>query len=272
MPTAQVLFSRRMYDARSATYDKSWHPLHAAKYIQWARPQPGQHILDLACGTGLITLLAKQAVGPTGTVTGVDISTSMLSVAKEKAELNVDWLDWDISDLDHARAQGKVRNDYDLIMCATALVLLQDPPKAIAQWASLLKPGGRMITDVPTESTQMEGFAFEEVGKQLGIEVPFCRSWASGPRCLKQRFLEAGLEIEDAWRAEGYNGGRAYQAGAAGERFDEMVEHEAWAAFREDGVRPRARKVFIDFYEARKGEDGMVREEDAFYVAIGRKP
>lgn len=48
-------------------------------------PQPGQHILDLACGTGLVTLLAKRASGTTGTVTGVDISTSMMAVGIEKA-------------------------------------------------------------------------------------------------------------------------------------------------------------------------------------------
>lgn len=110
-------------------------------------------------------------------------------------------LQWNISDLDHAKAQEKVRNDYDLITCATALVLLQDPPKAIVQWASLLRPGGRMVTDVPTENTQIEVFVFEEVGAQLGINVPYHRSWVSGPRSLRQLFLQTGLEIERAWRA-----------------------------------------------------------------------
>ena len=66
MPTDQVLAAQRIYNANSAVYDDSWHPALAADCIAWTCPLPGQRVLDLACGTGLVSLLAKRVVGPTG--------------------------------------------------------------------------------------------------------------------------------------------------------------------------------------------------------------
>ena len=42
----------------------------------------GEHVLDLACGTGVVTRLAAERVGPTGAVAGLDINPAMLSVAR----------------------------------------------------------------------------------------------------------------------------------------------------------------------------------------------
>ncbi len=112
MPIAQDLSSRRMYDTHSINYDNSGHPLHAAKYIRRAQPHTGQHNLDPAHRINLITLLVKQAIGPTdtvtGAVTGTRNSSGMMAVAKGKTEnegLVVRWLDCSISDLDQAESQ-----------------------------------------------------------------------------------------------------------------------------------------------------------------------
>ncbi|MCJ1458911.1 hypothetical protein MMC28_009287 [Mycoblastus sanguinarius] len=274
MPTSQVLFSQRMYDARSSNYDSSWHPIHALNYIKWTQPQPGQRILDLACGTGLVSLPAKRTVGPDGTVTAVDVSTGMMAVGKEKARkegLEIEWVEWDIGDLDNAQKQGKIGEDYDIITCSSALVLLQDPGRAIRQWVGLLKKDGKIITDVPTENTMIEGLAFEEVGLELGIELPGRRCWVTGLKSLKRLFEDAGLEIVRAWEADGYDGSAQYKGGTAGESFGKCIKSEAWAAFGKDGVREKAREAFVRRVEARMAGDRVVREEDAFYVVVGRK-
>ena len=44
--------------------------------------QPGEHILDVACGTGVVSRRAAQAVSPTGAVTGLDVNEGMLSMAR----------------------------------------------------------------------------------------------------------------------------------------------------------------------------------------------
>ena len=57
---------------------------HAAitrSLIEWAAPVPGEHVLDLGCGTGTTTLLLAERVGRLGRVTGIDLSAPMLNVA-----------------------------------------------------------------------------------------------------------------------------------------------------------------------------------------------
>ena len=266
--------SKQIYDARSPKYSESWHPEHAANYITWTQPKQGQHVLDLACGTGLVSIPAKQVVGPTGTVTAVDVSTGMMSIGKENAgkeALDIEWLEWDMSDMSSAKEQGKIRDNYDLITCATALVLLDDPLSAIKQWKDLLKPGGRMITDTPTEKTAPEGMIFEEIGKELGIEQPSRRLWVKDDRSLEKLFVDAGLEIERSWKAPGYVPGKEYQADEAGEIFDKWTGQYFCRLFGDVDVRERARKMFVEKFEATKEMGGVVRGKDAFYMVIGRK-
>ena len=49
-----------MYDARSDVYDQNMvHVEQARDFINWAQLKPGHSLLDLACGTGLVTIAAK---------------------------------------------------------------------------------------------------------------------------------------------------------------------------------------------------------------------
>ena len=85
-----ALTSRTIYNARSDYYDDSYHPHHVLNTyngpnIQWAYPQPGQHILDLACGKGLVALAANPAVGLAGTVIAIAISDGIIELDKQKA-------------------------------------------------------------------------------------------------------------------------------------------------------------------------------------------
>jgi SAM-dependent methyltransferase len=50
--------------------------------IERAAPGPGEQVLDLACGTGIVTRQVAPLVGETGKVVGVDISPDMLAVAR----------------------------------------------------------------------------------------------------------------------------------------------------------------------------------------------
>src|SRR5512134_1236449 len=54
----------------------------ATDLVTLAALKPGERVLDVACGTGAVTRLAAQRVGPTGTVTGLDFTPGMLAVAR----------------------------------------------------------------------------------------------------------------------------------------------------------------------------------------------
>lgn len=153
------------------------------------------------------------------------------------------------------------------------MILVEDPRKAIKQWATLLKPGGRLITDVPTEPTSIEGIIFEDLGRELDIEAPYRRGWVTGSDSLKGAFERGGLEIQRAWRAEGTETATAVVGDAeqVGESFDTLVEREMWTEFGREGMRERARRGFVDEIEGLRGKGVGVGERDAFYMAIGRR-
>lgn len=288
MPADQVLSAQSIYNARSVAYDDSWHPTLALDYVSWASPLPGQHVLDLACGTGLVSLLAKRAVGPTGTVTGIDVSDGMMDIAKEKArvqDLEVEFIHHDIADLEALKG-GRIRDDYDLITCTTALVLLDDPAKAIKQWAGLLRPGGRLITDVPTEDTQPQGLIFEEVGRELGVKVPFYRSWVTGGGSLQGLMIDAGLGIERAWTSRQYSQPIEVKGDSGGALFDRLVPDEESGIEQDErdkaigrfvcglgapDVREKARKLFVEKVKKAAGRDHIVPTQERLYIVIGRK-
>ena len=85
--TADII---RIYDARSAGYDTEHNSLHLRQtqyYLTYLQPFPQPHasLLDLACGTGLLTLPAASKIGPHGHAVGIDISPGMLPLARQKS-------------------------------------------------------------------------------------------------------------------------------------------------------------------------------------------
>jgi len=127
------------YDVEFSTRD-----LEIPFFRKHAR-QAGGPVLEVACGTGRITLpIAREGVD----VTGLDVSRSMLEQARRKAcaeGLNIEWIEQDCRDMNHARR-------FALIFSATnAMQHLLDFESACAFLQSahgLLAPGGRLILDV----------------------------------------------------------------------------------------------------------------------------
>jgi len=98
-----------------------------------------QAVLDLGSGTGYPALLAAQIVGPSGTVTGIDVAGDMLAVAERKAKRlglsNVTFRVGDATNLPFETAS------FDAITSRFCLMFLPDIPKAAAEIARVLKPG-----------------------------------------------------------------------------------------------------------------------------------
>jgi ubiquinone/menaquinone biosynthesis C-methylase UbiE len=106
--------------------------------------QPGMRVLDLACGTGVASLLAAQAVAPRGRVLGVDLSESMLEVARAKARRA------DLGDVLEFRhgdmiATGLPDDSFDAVVCVFGLVLVADMEGLVRELWRMVKPGGRLV-------------------------------------------------------------------------------------------------------------------------------
>jgi ubiquinone/menaquinone biosynthesis C-methylase UbiE len=114
--------------------------------------QDGERILDLACGTGLVALLAEGMVRAHGCVIGLDISEGMLNVARHKARgkgSRISFIQCDVSDLKSIKLLLLGYDGFDLITCVSALPLLPDPRQAIKNWVPLLKSWGDSLSMSP---------------------------------------------------------------------------------------------------------------------------
>ncbi|MFZ5861250.1 MAG: class I SAM-dependent methyltransferase [Nitrospirota bacterium] len=111
-----------------------------------ARLRPGHRVLDLGSGTGYPAVLAAQAVGPKGEVVGLDVADDMLEAARRKAKAlglaNVAFRPADVTTLPFdARS-------FDAVISRFCLMFLPDVPKAVAEVARVLKPGGYVAAAV----------------------------------------------------------------------------------------------------------------------------
>ena len=82
-PKLQRRVQRYGWDKAAGLYEGYWQrQLEPAQnlLLEMLAPQPGEHVLEVACGTGLVTLRVAEAVGPDGAVVGTDISDGMLKV------------------------------------------------------------------------------------------------------------------------------------------------------------------------------------------------
>jgi len=75
------------------TYDRALVPAvfaaWASPVVELADPRPGERVLDVACGTGVVTRLASQRVGRTGNVVGLDLNPGMLAIAASRRRANL---------------------------------------------------------------------------------------------------------------------------------------------------------------------------------------
>lgn len=110
-----------------------------------ADPKPGERVLDVACGTGIVARTAAEQVGPTGRVAGIDISPNMLAVARDKADqegLSIEWREESAETLPFADAS------FDLVLCQQGIQFVPDQLKAASEMNRVLDDGGRAVLSV----------------------------------------------------------------------------------------------------------------------------
>jgi len=103
--------------------------------------QAGEDLLDVGCGTGVLCREALKAVGADGSVTGIDLSESMLgvaAVASPGARLH----QGDATEIPCAD------ESFDVVTSAFMLMFVPDQMKALAEMWRVLRPGGRLIVSV----------------------------------------------------------------------------------------------------------------------------
>ena len=186
-----------LYSRRSQTYDNSdWHIQIAHRLIEYAQIKPGQHVLDIATGTGMVAIEAAQIVGSQGRVVGVDISTGMLEVAKQNVEtLGFAHVEFQLAD---AEGLNFPTNSFDTILCSSALIWMVDIPAALRQWMGFLKPGGLIGFHAFADTAFVGGVVVQKVVEKYGISLALSKPTGTVEKChdlLQQAGFEA-IEIK----------------------------------------------------------------------------
>ena len=145
----QLRVQRYGWDKAAPHYEGYWSAqLRPAQdwLMQLAALRPGERALDVACGTGLVTFRAADAVGPDGSVVATDISTEMVqhvqTTARERGLNHVTAL--------RAHAEEDVCDaaSFEVALCALGLMYAPDPVAALREMHRVLKPGGRVVVAV----------------------------------------------------------------------------------------------------------------------------
>jgi len=105
-----------------------------------AAAQPGEHILDIGCGSGASTFMLADQVGPTGHVLGVDISQQLVELARA-ATPDAAPVEFRLAD---AATAAFPAEGFDLLFSRFGVMFFDDPVAAFANMRRALKPDGRV--------------------------------------------------------------------------------------------------------------------------------
>ncbi|NKB50767.1 MAG: methyltransferase domain-containing protein [Rhizobiaceae bacterium] len=113
-----------------------------AALIQRANPQPGEHVLDIGCGTGATARAFAPHLAPAGSITALDISEPLLEQARSRAVEGAVTSRYHLVD-----AQNETIPDapFDLVTSRFGVMFFSDPVVAFKNIREHLRPGGRMV-------------------------------------------------------------------------------------------------------------------------------
>lgn len=139
----------------------------ATDLIRLASLHPGERVLDVACGTGVVARLASQQVGATGTVAGLDINPGVLAVARSATPPGM------CIELHEASAEAMPLQDrsFDVVLCQMGLQFMPNRHAALREMQRVLVRGGRLILNVPGPTPRLFTIMGEALERHIGGEA-----------------------------------------------------------------------------------------------------
>lgn len=192
--TSPSLYARYAADA-AQNYETHFVPAigtpFALRLLAAAGLAPGERVLDVACGTGLVARLAAQAVGPEGAVAGLDPTPGMLQLARSTSPSGIDWHEAP------AESMPLADTSFDVVLCSMGLQFFTDKVQGLREMHRVLTPGGRAVVCTPGPTPPLfaaiESTLAEHVGSQASafVQAVFCLHEPAEARAL---FSAAGFE------------------------------------------------------------------------------
>lgn len=131
-----------------------------------ANIQPGERVLDVACGTGVVTRMAAEQAG---SVAGLDLNPGMLAVAKAEtpSDMSIDWYEA------NAEAMPLPDDAFDVALCQMGLQFVSGKLAALREMRRVLVSGGRAYVTVPGPKPPLFGVMTDALARHIGPEAAF---------------------------------------------------------------------------------------------------
>lgn len=146
-PTEPTSLYRKYAAGAAENYERHFVPAIgtpvAERVLATARLAPGERVLDVACGTGIVARLAAEAVGPDGTVAGLDPTPGMVELARTVTPEGIEWHEAP------AEAMPLPDASFDAVVCSQGLQFFEDKGRALREMRRVLAPGGRVAVGTP---------------------------------------------------------------------------------------------------------------------------
>ncbi|MFZ2449294.1 MAG: bifunctional demethylmenaquinone methyltransferase/2-methoxy-6-polyprenyl-1,4-benzoquinol methylase UbiE [Methylovulum miyakonense] len=195
------------YDVMNDLMSLGIHRIWKRIAVQLSNVRKGEHVLDLAGGTGDLTALFNERVGPEGQVVLADINAQMLRTGRDRM------IDRGLANIRYAQVNAECLpfedNTFDCVCIAFGLRNVTDKDAALRSMHRVLKPGGRVIvlefshpTDKVTEKVY-DFYSFNilpKIGRFVAKDEESYRYLAESIRMhpkqeeLKKMMENAGLE------------------------------------------------------------------------------
>ena len=145
----QLRVQRYGWDKAEPFYERGWkHSLKPAQdlLLEMAHLSEGEKVLDISCGTGIVSFEAAKLVGPYGDVLGTDISDKMIEAsAGNAATLGIDNVSFIRMEAEKLTLEDE---SFDVALNALGLMYYPDPVKALQEMHRVLRAGGKAISAV----------------------------------------------------------------------------------------------------------------------------
>lgn len=127
----------------------------------------GDHVMDAACGTGIVTRVAAQRFGHVGKFVGIDRNNEMLDVARQHTppHILVEWQQGDISALPFPD------NSFDVVLCQNGMQFVPDKLAVLREMHRVLVAGGRLAFTVWSEISPYAAAVSEALARHISEEA-----------------------------------------------------------------------------------------------------
>lgn len=162
-PHPDAVAGAKVYDAfHVPALFAEWAP----RVLAAADVRQGHRVLDVACGTGVLARAARDRVGSSGRVVGIDPDPGMLHVAREMDD-GVEWMEGRAGDLPVDDAS------FDRVVSQFGMMFFPDPGRAVREMVRALKPGGRFAVAVwdSLENSRPYHIAVDLLDRIVGSEA-----------------------------------------------------------------------------------------------------